>query len=93
MICAFIAATRFNFVYDGVKENIQLGVLSAQIWNKAKKAGEMVTRPASFGRQRLEEADGYEGYPSTGYETGGGQGTLHQNGIIDTVNHLCLISF
>ena len=68
MICALIAATRFTFVYEGVKENIQLGELKNQIWKKAKKAGQIVTRPASFGRQRLEEEEP-DGYPSTGYDT------------------------
>ena len=68
MICALVAATRFTFVYEGVKENIQLGELKNQIWKKAKKAGQIVTRPASFGRQRLEEEEP-DGYPSTGYDT------------------------
>ena len=70
MLCAFVAATRFIFVYDGVKEHIQLGELKNQIWKKAKKAGEIVTRPASFQRHRLEDDEDYEAYPSTGYETG-----------------------
>ena len=73
MLCAFIAATRFTFIYDGMKENIQLGELKNQIWKKAKKAGEIVTRPTGFGRQRLEEDDDYDDYPSTGYDTGTGK--------------------
>ncbi len=82
MTCAFITATRFVFVYDGIRENIQLGQIGGQILKKAKKAREVVQRPREFGHQQFvnEGEEGYDSYPpgggydgNTGYGQGGDQ--------------------
>lgn len=75
MICALIAATKFVFVYDGIRENIQLGDIGHSILKQAQKAKDKLNRPQNFGPQKMETDDAQNAYTGAdGYNSGTGGG-------------------